>query len=79
MTADGDITFPLPALTAGTTYTWSAIATSVAGYDRSRGTFRTEALIVMPRPTLVPAVATYGARHDLRHDPEQARVGSDAG
>jgi hypothetical protein len=61
VTVDGDIAIPLPALTAGTTYMWSAIATNVVGDARSSGTFRSEALIVMPRPMFTPLVATYGS------------------
>jgi hypothetical protein len=59
--ADGDVAIPLPALDAATTYNWSAKVTSVVGEGTSGGTFRTESLIVMPRPTLTPAVATYGS------------------
>ena len=61
VTVDGDVAIPLPALTAATTYMWSAIATNVAGDARSNGTFRTESLIVMPRPMFTPLVATYGS------------------
>jgi hypothetical protein len=59
--ADGDVVVPLPALEAGTGYTWRAQATGVAGDGTSSGAFRTEALITMPRPTLTPTVATYGS------------------
>ena len=59
--ADGDVAIPLPALEAGTSYTWRAQVTGVAGDGTSSGTFRTEALITMPRPTLTPSVATYGS------------------
>lgn len=59
--ADGDVAIPLPALDAATAYTWSAKVTSVVGDGNSGGAFRTESLIVMPRPTLTPAVATYGS------------------
>lgn len=61
VTADGDVAIPLTALTAGTGYAWTAKAASVAGEDNAIGGFRTEALTVMPKPTLTPAVATYGS------------------
>lgn len=61
VTADGDVAIPLPALAAGTTYNWSAKVTSVAGDGGSSGTFRTESLIVMPKPTVTPVVASYGS------------------
>lgn len=60
--ADGDVAIPLTGLDAGMGYRWYARATSVGGEHTADGGFRTEALIKMPRPTLVPAVATYGAR-----------------
>jgi hypothetical protein len=61
VTADGDVAIPLTTLEAGTDYSWGAKATSVAGENTARGTFRTVPLIVMPKPTLTPAVATYGS------------------
>ena len=61
VTADGDVAIPLSALDAAAGYKWSAKATSVVGDGTSSGAFRTESLIVMPRPTLTPAVATYGS------------------
>jgi hypothetical protein len=60
VTADGDIAIPLSPLDAATSYNWNAKVTSPVGVGTSSGTFRSEALIVMPRPTLAPAVATYG-------------------
>jgi hypothetical protein len=60
VTTDGDVAIPLAALEAGTDYTWSAKASSVAGDGTSSGTFHTEALITMLRPTLSQAIATYG-------------------
>jgi hypothetical protein len=60
--ADGDVAIPLTGLDAGMGYGWFARATSVGGEHTAHGGFRTESLIKMPRPTLVPAVATYGAR-----------------
>ena len=60
-TVDGDIAIRLPALTAATSYVWTATATSVAGDGMLSGVFRTASLIVMPKPTLTPAVATYGS------------------
>jgi hypothetical protein len=61
VTADGDVAIRLPALTAATNYVWTATATSVAGDGMLSGLFRTSSLIVMPKPTLTPAVATYGS------------------
>jgi hypothetical protein len=61
VTADGDVAIPLTALEAATGYSWSAKVTSVVGDGSSSGAFRTESLIVMPRPMLTPAVATYGS------------------
>jgi hypothetical protein len=58
--ADGDVAIPLVALGAATGYNWNAKVTSVVGDGTSSGTFRSEALIVMPKPTLTPAIATYG-------------------
>jgi hypothetical protein len=58
--ADGDIAIPVSGLEPGTNYAWSATVTNVLGSGTSRGAFRTESLIVMPKPTLTPAVATYG-------------------
>jgi hypothetical protein len=61
VTADGDVAIPLPALQAGSGYSWSAKVTSVAGDGTAGGRFRTESLITMFRPKLAPAVATYGS------------------
>ncbi|MET0603681.1 MAG: hypothetical protein ABW167_16980 [Baekduia sp.] len=60
--ADGDVAIPLTGLDAGMGYVWFARATSVGGEDTVDGGLRTESLIKMPKPTVVPAVATYGAR-----------------
>ncbi len=62
VTGDGDVAIPLPGLTSGTNYLWTATATSVAGNGVSNGGFRTASLIVMPKPTLASAVATYGSK-----------------
>ena len=58
--ADGDVSIPLTGLDAGMGYRWFATATSIGGEHTADGWFRTEALIMMPRPTLTPAAATYG-------------------
>jgi hypothetical protein len=60
VTGDGDVAIPLTGLDAGVGYRWFARATSVGGEHTAGGVFRTESLIVMPKPTLTPAVATYG-------------------
>lgn len=62
VTADGDVAIPLTALEAGIGYSWSAKATSAAGDGSAVGLFRTESLIAMPKPTLTPAVTTYGSK-----------------
>jgi hypothetical protein len=62
VTADGDVAIPLTALEAGTGYSWSVKVTSAAGDGNAVGVFRTESLIVMPKPTLTPAVTTYGSK-----------------
>jgi hypothetical protein len=45
----------------GASNCWSAKVTRIVGNGNSGGTFRTESLIAMPRPTLTRAVATYGS------------------
>lgn len=59
--ADGDVAIPLTGLEPGAYYKWSAKVSSAVGTATTGGTFRVLPLIVMPRPTLAPAVATYGS------------------
>jgi hypothetical protein len=61
VTADGDVAIPLASLATGAGYGWSMMATNTAGQATSSGMFRTESLIVMSKPTLTPAIATYGS------------------
>lgn len=61
-TANGDVAIPLTGLEAGIGYAWKATVRGFLGEVTSSGSFRTEPLIAVPKPTLTPEVAPYGSR-----------------